>query len=93
MIEFTVSVENQIPQPAIFDVWSMVTLPNGSQFGPVMLRQGATISGSSIVRRQLRQVVPGNAPAGNYIYTGYVGNYPDVIIASDAFPFIKMPSD
>ena len=33
------------------------------------------------------------APAGSYSYIGNIGFYPDSVITSDDFPFVKLPGD
>ena len=88
---FDATVENATGDPFGFDSWTIVVLPNGNTFGPVISRNGLTIQAGMMLTRQITQIVPGNAPAGNYIYIGNVGAYPDIIWCSDRFPFMKRP--
>ena len=77
-----------------FDAWIMAQLPNGSLFGPFILRQGITLQvGGFIYRENLSQSVPVGAPPGDYLYIANVGEYPDDIYASDNFPFEKLAHD
>ena len=88
---FEAIVENATGDPFGFDAWTIVVLPNGNIFGPIISRNGLTIQAGAIITRQITQIVPGNAPAGNYLYIGNVGVYPDTIWCSDEFPFVKRP--
>jgi len=87
------TVTNNGSSPATFQVWVMVTLPNGAQFGPVLGPVPLTLSGGASIERLRTQSVPANAPAGNYTYTGNVGNYPGTVYDSDSFPFTKSALD
>jgi len=91
--DFNLLVENMETGPTTFDGWIMVTLPNGTQYGPVLGPLTLTLPGSMQIDRDRTQAVPGSAPAGDYIYTGYVGQYPDVIWDQDSFPFEKFVGD
>jgi len=88
--DFNVLLENVDPSQQTFDAWIMATLPNGSQFGPVLGPINLTLSGGASIDRDRTQVVPGGAPAGTYAYTGYVGDYPDEVWGSDSFSFEKL---
>lgn len=90
--DYNIAVAVIDSMPRTFDVWIMVTLPNGSQFGPVLGPVNLTLPGGASVNRDRTQSVPGSAPTGNYLYTGYVGNYPDDIWDEDGFPFEKLGS-
>ncbi|RJP78519.1 MAG: M28 family peptidase [Candidatus Zixiibacteriota bacterium] len=73
-----------------FDVWCMVTLPNGAGFGPVLGPVSATLPAGLTISRSRTQQIPGGAPAGIYAYTAYAGNYPTVVWSQDEFDFQKM---
>ena len=73
--QYEVELVNVGPDPTFFDVWIMVTLPDSSIFGPLILRQDVGINPQSSIFRSMTQMVPGGAPAGEYGYNGYVGNY------------------
>jgi len=89
---FTVLMSNSAPGQQIFDVWSTIQVPGGSQFlalGPylISLPAGASMS------RLRNQYVPPMAPAGQYFYRGYVGDYPWSVVDADSFPFAKQGAD
>ena len=88
---FDATVENATGDPFDFDSWTLVILPNGNIFGPLFRRNGLIIQPGMILTRQITQIVPGNAPAGNYIYVGNIGFYPDSLMDSDRFEFVKRP--
>jgi len=91
--DFDVSVTNVGTTLNVFDYWVIVTLPNGSEYGPVLLKEGLDLSPGQSISRQLTQNVPGNAPTGDYTYTGYVGDYHDEEIWDEAgFGFSKSGS-
>jgi hypothetical protein len=72
-----------------FDLWTMVTLPDGSEYGPIMLTT-LTFAPNLIQSRLLEQMVPGRASPGTYTYHGYTGEYPDSVWYEDSFQFIKL---
>ncbi len=86
---YEASLRNNSSAPLNFDAWTMATLPDGREYGPLLLRQGLTIGAGDTLSRVLAQSVPGNAPAGRYVYAGFVGLYPDSVAGSDSFPFEK----
>jgi hypothetical protein len=86
-----VGIENLQADTIMFDFWVDVTLPNGNNFGPLLQRTRINLPGLMTVGRQLTQVIPANAPAGNYTYRGFVGSYlPLVVSAQDSFYFTKL---
>ncbi len=86
---YTGTLDNRGFVPITTDVWTDVTLPNGSVYGPILRRDGLTIPTHSVISRQMSQLVPGVAPSGNYTYWLHTGRYPDLILAEDSFPFEK----
>jgi len=72
-----------------FDLWTMVTLPDGSNYGPVMLTS-LTFTYGLIQSRFLEQMVPGRASPGIYTYHAYTGEYPDSAWNEESFEFIKL---
>lgn len=72
------------------DVWAMVTLPNGDPYGPVFKVRLRLEPWEAITYTDLSQRVPGAAPAGEYSYTAYVGQYPSVKVDSSSFTFTKL---
>ncbi len=89
--DFTVNVNNPFSNPFNFDAWTEVVLPTGRLVRPVLLRSGLTINAGVTISRQITQTVPGIAPAGNYRYIGNVGVFPDSVVDSDEFGFVKLP--
>jgi len=85
---FNATVANASSSMQTFDVWCTIEVPGGAQFvslGPVALTMNP---GASIVRLR-NQAVPANAPAGAYIYWGFVGDPPWTVTNSDSFGFAK----
>lgn len=85
---FNVSLLNVSGASQTFDAWSMIEVPGGSQFialGPFTL----TLNAGASITRQRTQAVPANAPAGEYAYWGFVGDYPWNVMDSDSFSFTK----
>ena len=87
---YTIGATNTSDTTQHCDIWCKVRLPDGSMYGPVLgpitFNPPAGFNGS----RVRLQMVPGGAPAGNYLYYGYVGDYPDSIWHQDSFPFTKL---
>ena len=89
--QFEISAVNVGGNWMQFDAWTVVLLPDSTYYGPTLLRQNISISpGQCLYREGILQWVPANAPAGDYQYIIYVGDYPDNIIDSDSFPFEKL---
>jgi hypothetical protein len=87
--EFNATIENTGASSQTFDFWVIVTLPSGS---PIELTSVLefTLPGGSMMERVRRQRVPAPAPAGTYTYSAYVGDYPDMVEATDSFTFQKL---
>lgn len=86
---YSAEINNSSMTPQTFDVWIMVTLPTGGQFGPVLGPVNLTLLSGVSLTRDRGQNVPANAPPGIYVYEGRIGNYPDDVWDSDNFAFIK----
>ncbi|MBU0517889.1 T9SS type A sorting domain-containing protein [bacterium] len=89
---FDFYIENITDSTVVVDVWAEVTLPNGSTFGPLMIRTLTLTAGSSL-SRQLTQTVPANAPSGYYVYKAKAGEHPALVYAYDSFNFAKLSDD
>ena len=77
-----------------FDIWVHATLPNGLQFGPLMVRTGNQLSAGQSAGANVPQYVPPAAPPGNYWINAYVGDYTTrEIWATDSLPFTKLGAD
>ena len=87
---YDAGVVNNSGEPVSFDVWTMVTLPGGNIYGPLLLRQNLTIPGGGRILRTLSQLVPSQAPPGDYTYFGCLGVYPDSITDVDSLYFCKL---
>ncbi len=85
-----ISVRNTTGGAITFDAWTDVILPNGSVYGPLMLRSNLNISPGAVIIREMTQTAPGYAPAGYYTYIGRVGEYPNSVVGQDKFHFIKL---
>lgn len=91
---FNAQIFNNSNNAVTFDAWSEVILPNGSNYGTLILRENLLIQGGqTIIREGITQYVPPNAPAGIYDYLGYIGVYPDSIAAFDNIALVKLPGD
>ena len=88
--DFNIEVANNGANPETFDIWTMATLPNGSEYGPIINLPGFTAPPSWSINRDRIQAVPAGAPAGMYTYDAYVGVYPDDIWDEDHFDFEKL---
>ena len=85
---FTIEVTNYTSTQLRFDCWTRVTyLPTGNGVDILTAYNVAIAPGSRSF--DLRQAVPGRAPAGNYIYSAMMGDIP-WIQYQDSFPFEKL---
>lgn len=85
---FTFSITNTTGASQTFQAWTEATYPDGSTrlaLGPVTV----TLAPGQSATRTLVQQVPASLPTGAYTYTGYVGAFPDDVIASDSFRGVK----
>ncbi len=89
---FRVNLQNNFGAPLRFDFWTNVLLPNGSNYGPLLLRNDATISTGGSLSRTLTQTVPAGAPAGQYLYRVWVGDHPVAPWDGGSFTFTKLGS-
>ena len=87
--EFNIALTNNETSLVTCNAWTMVTLPIGSNYGPILLAN-LNLNASVTVNRDRVQNVPASAPSGNYTYHAYVGIYPDNIWDEDSFPFTKL---
>jgi hypothetical protein len=87
--ELNAGITNLSAGPLQTDFWIMVDLPNGSPYGPILLREDLSLPSGASITRDLTQQVPAPAPSGTYYYYGIAGVYPDSITASEGFNFTK----
>ena len=90
---YTLDIENISGGTFTFDGWIEAVLPDGSVYGPILLRPDLTLNPSASIIRTMTQNVPANAPAGTYTYRLNTGNHPDNVIAFDEFDFDKSGVD
>lgn len=88
--DFNIEVANYDTAAATFDIWTMATLPNGSEYGPIISVPHFTAPPNWSGNRNRTQAVPAGAPSGNYTYDAYIGDYPDSVLAEDHFDFEKL---
>jgi len=87
--DFDLMVTNNEPGTNSYDIWTSATLPNGSEYGPIIQFNITNSLGFSATRTRT-QNVPATAPSGNYTYNFFAGDYPDLVYDSDTFPFEKL---
>jgi hypothetical protein len=85
---FSLTVTNGSSYAQIFDLWTVIDLPNVGQV-QVLVAQGKTIAELGGISRNLTQFVPALAPPGVYTYNIYIGNFPWTINYHDSFNFTK----
>ena len=88
-ISFNISLANTGATVEQIDIWTMVTLPNGSEYGPLINFPYFNINPGWSGGRDRLQAIPASAPVGNYTYDAYIGDYPGNVIAEDHFDFSK----
>jgi hypothetical protein len=76
-----------IPRSTSF--WCKVRMPSGAWYGPVVGPAGLTLPPGGSLTRTRTQAVPGAAPAGNYLFVAFLGEYPGSICSRDTIPFVK----
>ena len=91
--DFSVQIENDGINTIIFDAWFDVILPDSSIHSPILCKEGLFLDPGLNMLRSLTQTVPASAPAGEYVYQGHVGIYPDAVFSGDCFPFEKSAGD
>ena len=90
VFDYNIAVANNGAVSATFDVWTMATLPNGDEYGPILDPLNLTFNAGYSANRDRSQSVPAGAPSGDYTYDAYIGYYPDDILAEDHFDFEKL---
>jgi len=90
---YDIGAENIANTAISFEAWCMATLPNGSLYGPLMGPVSLWLPAGSNLSRTRTQTIPGSAPAGDYVFTALIGDYPDEIWTTSGFPFTKLAGD
>jgi len=76
--------------PLTVDIYAYVFVPGWSERYRLWRHRDVTIpAADSIVRSGLTEHVPDIAPAGDYVFVTYIGDYPSSIIDSCCFYFTK----
>jgi len=87
---YTISASNDCQTSQFFDLWCIVTLPDGAEsghtFGPIEYELPA----ESNLEYNLTQQISGDYPAGHYRLSIFSGVYPDSIWSSDYLEFDKV---
>lgn len=89
---YNVEVINNEATAVNFNVWVDVTLPSGTNYGPVVGPVNLDLTGGGSLARDRNQSVPANAPAGVYSYNAYVGMSSSMVYDQDSFTFEKLPA-
>lgn len=85
---YHLTMANHTSSPQTFEGWLWVILPVGQVWDPILGPITLTLPANVTLERNRTQYVPAPAPAGNYTYISYIGDYP-MPWQSDAFPFTK----
>ncbi|MCP4631567.1 MAG: T9SS type A sorting domain-containing protein [candidate division Zixibacteria bacterium] len=85
---FTGILANNTPTMLYGDVWIMLELPAGGQYGPLQNFQNIPLSpNDTLISTGVRQNIPGYAILGDYKYIAYAGMYPSYKTDSCDFDF------
>lgn len=82
-------VFNFLGRPGRADIWTYAFVPGVGRYGPIDLYRNIRIPADSIGMNNIGQHVPGQAPAGDYVFVAYTGKYPGTVIDSSYFYFTK----
>ncbi len=91
-IYFDATMLSALPNTVLIDAWSAVTLPGGTMYGP-LVNTALYLAPGSTTFTDLPQSVPSMAPGGVYTYHAWIGQFPNVIGATDSFQFFKAGND
>jgi len=86
--DYNIEVFNDEPNPMEFDIRIYAVLPGGAEYTISQLNN-LQIGGGMTISRLRTQVVPGSAPAGNYLFKAEVGELPLEVWGVDEFEFLK----
>jgi|GEM_PF-1100888 len=91
--DFNIAGTNNEAFPINVGVWTTVTMPDLTTYGPIINVTNFPFAAGQTIDRDRVQAVPAFAPTGNYTYNGYMGIYPSMIWDQDSFPFSKSATD
>ncbi len=84
----TGTVTNTTDQFQQVDIWLMAYVPGIGMYGPLKRYNGVPFNPHQVRSAHLNQRIPNGAPISDqYIYLGYVGDYPSTKIDSSGFRF------
>ncbi len=95
---FTATLTNTTGEAQTVEAWTEATFPDGSVkqpdgrndlLGPVAV----TLAAGQTLTRSLVQEVPGSIPAGEYVYTALLGDFPDAPVSRSRFSAVKRPGE
>ncbi len=93
-VRYTANVADTGSYVINFGAWVHATLPNGLQFGPLLVRTGNQLGPGASVTRQVSHYIPAAAGPGNYWINAFVGDYNTrEVWATDSLPFTKSGAD
>jgi hypothetical protein len=75
--------------PFTGQLWTNILMPDSSVFGPTLGPLNVSLPPGGSLNLTRNQIVWSTAPAGFYLFKGYVGLYPDSMWSQDSFPFEK----
>ncbi len=79
---------NNTYTPQSTDIWIMLDVPGYGMYGPLNRFNEIYIGAyQTLTQAGIVQQVPGYAPAGDYDYIAFCGDYPDDATAQVSFPF------
>jgi hypothetical protein len=88
---FDAMLVNSSGDPQTFDCWTAAERVGGGVYEPVLGPKSLTLNPYQTKEfNNLKQPIPNNAPLGDYIYYGRIGDYPEVY-HEDSFEFEVIP--
>jgi len=90
-LEFNAELtNNELTAIPTIDVWTMVTSPTGTVYGPLIGPVSIlNWAAGGVIERDRIQSVPAVAPAGDWTYDGYLGFYPANVMGEGHFDWTK----
>jgi hypothetical protein len=93
VFQYTVVIHSNDSIPRTIDANIHAILPNGNSF-TVLTRPNMTMAPGSTITRVMTQMVPGTAPAGNYLYVAEARDHTtQAVLDSAYFNFTKTGAD
>ena len=92
ILNFNIQAENLDTTAVRCDIWTTISLPSGSVYGPI-INTTRTFNAGQLISRNRNQTIPASAPAGAYTYNAYSGLYPQMPWSEDHFTFTKSATD